>query len=205
MGAVSGSERIVAVDVAVGSELLGEFLLLFLESGFRSLELFIGLTVFLFQLGLLFFVVAGVLEHEDFARLEGLDLVVGGGAVRSESNGLAEKLGEVVGDDLEGGVRGDALFIGASHVAHENEAAALFENVFDGGESALDAGVVLDDSVFDRHIEVDAHDNAFAFEIDVTQSFLVHDQNSLEKSLKIKKGGRSRVARPFKMLLSVKQ
>ena len=167
VGAVGGAERVVAVDVAVGSELLGEDFLLFLELGLLRLELFVALAFLLFELALFFLVEAGVLKHHDVAGLHGLHDVVGVGAVGREGDGLAEHLGEVFGDGLQAEVGLVALFGGTAEVAHEDQAAALFEDVLDGGQGALDAGVVFDDAFLDGHVEVDAHDDAFAFEIDV--------------------------------------
>ncbi len=171
---MGGAERVVAVDVAVGSELLRELFLLFLELGLLRLELLVALAFLLFELALLFLVEAGVLKHHDVAGLHGLDDVVGVGAVGREGDGLAEHLGEVFGDRLEAEIGLVALFGGTAEVAHEDEAAALFEDVLDGGQGALDAGVVFDDAFLDGHVEVDAHDDAFAFEIDVAKGFLIH-------------------------------
>jgi len=175
MSAMRGSECVIAVDVSIGSQLFRELLLLFLQSGLRSLELFVGLALFLFELRLFLFVVAGVLQHQNIAGFESGDFRIRLGAVRSKRNRLAEQLGKIVRNQLERGVGRDALLIGTAQVAHENEASALFQNVADGGESSLDPGVILDDSVFDRHVEVNAHDDAFAFEIDVTKRFLIHN------------------------------
>ena len=174
MGAVRGAERVVAIDIAIGSELFSKLFLLLFESGFRSLELFIGLTVFLFEFGLFFLVVTGIFQHQDVARLHCGDFRVRLCAVGGKRDRLAEQFGEVIRNQLEGGVGGDSFFIGTAEMAHENEASALFENVFDGGEGALDTGIVFDDAFFDRHVEVNAHDNALAFEIDIAKSLFIH-------------------------------
>ena len=177
MGAVRRSECVVAVDVAVGSEFLCEFFLLFLEFSFSCLEIFVGFAVFLLRFRLFFFVVTGVFEHDDVTGLHRGDFSIGFAAVRNECHGFAEKLGEVFGNGLEAGIGCDALFIGSAEVAHENEAAALFKNVFDGGESALDPGVVLDDAFFEGHVEVNAHDDAFSLQINIAQCFFIHDES----------------------------
>ena len=56
-------------------------------------------------------------------------------------------------------------------MAHENEGSALLQNVLDAGESSHDpsvvryfAGAVLGH----RDVEVHAHDDSFAFEINVS-------------------------------------
>ena len=174
MGAVRRAERVVAVDVAVGSEFLRQLFLFLLERGFSRLEIIVGLAVLLLGLRLLFLVVAGVFQHDDVAGLHGRDFGVRLAAVRNEGHGPAEQFGKIFGNGFEAGVGGDALFIGSAEMTHQNQASALFEHVFDGGKSAFDSGVVLDDTLFDGHIEINAHDDAFAFEVDVAQCLLIH-------------------------------
>ena len=132
--------------------------------------------------------IAGVFQHHDIAVLHGSDFCISSSAVSNENDFLTQELAQVVGNDLHGGVAGDALFIGSAHVAHEDELAALFDHIFDGGESALDTGIVFDHAFFNRHVEVNAHDHAFAFEFHITQSFLVHFTSSFcVFSCKVKK------------------
>ena len=174
VSAMSSTERIVAENIAIGSQLLRQFLLLILQSGLARFEIFIGFAVFLLALRLFFLVIAGVFQHHDIAVLHGCDFGIGCSAVSNENDFLTQELAQVVGNDLHGGVAGDTFFIRSAHMAHEDELAALFDHIFDGGESALDTGVVFDHAFFDRHVEVNAHDHAFAFEFHITQSFLVH-------------------------------
>ena len=183
------AERVIAVKVAVGSELLGHLGALRLELRLLRGELLVRemdalLLVVLLHLAVLGLVEAGVLEERDFARLERLDDVIGGHAVRHELDGDAELLGERLGDRLEGErrVRGirrltelDALR--TAEVAHEDEAAALLEDVLDGRESRDDASVVRDLAravLGHRNVEINTHDDALALELDVAESLLCH-------------------------------
>ena len=144
-----GAERVVDVDVAVGGELLGEHALLGLERLLGGLVGRLVLAVLLLALGLLLLVVAGVLEDEHVAVLEGRDLGVRRGAVGREGDGLADLGGEGVGDDLHRRVGGDALLVGAAHVGHEDQLAAVLDHVLDRGEGADDEGVDLLEEVLD--------------------------------------------------------
>ncbi len=171
---MGGAEGVVHIDVAVGRELFGELPLLLLESLLGGLERRLVLAVLLLALGLLLLVVARVLEHEHVAVLEGGHFGVGRGAVGREGDGPAELFGERVRDDLHRGVGGDALFVGTAHVGHEDQLAAVFDHVFDRRQGADDAGVVLDLAFLDRNVEIDAHQDALALDVDVFESFRVH-------------------------------
>jgi len=199
VGAVGGAEGVIAIDVAVGGELLGELELLFFHRSLFRLILFFGHVVLFLDLALLFRVEAGVFEHEDVAGFHGGDFFVGVGAVGGEGDRFAEHFGEVFGDGLEAEIGFIAFFGRAAEVAHQDEAAAVVEDVFDRGEGAGDPGVVFDDPFFDRNVEVHAHDNALAFEIDVAKRFLIHDFLFLFGigTFGNKKGGRPITTRPF--------
>ena len=189
VGAVGRAERVVAVEVAVARELLGHLCALRLELGLLRRELLVRevdalLVVVLLHLAVLGLVEAGVLEESDLAGLEGLDDVVSGHAVGNELDREAELLGESVGDGLERerrvvGIRRapklDALR--TAEVAHENEAAALLEDVLDRGERGDDAGVVRDlpgAVLGHRNVEIYAHHDALALEVHVAECLLVH-------------------------------
>ena len=189
VGAVGRAERVVAVEVAVAGELLGHLGALRLELGLLRGELLVRevdalLLVVLLHLAVLGLVEAGVLEERDLARLEGLDDLVGGHAVGDELDGEAELLRERLGDRLQR-ERGIALVrrlaeldaLRAAEVAHEDQAAALLEDVLDGRERRHDAGVVrnLARAVLGhRNVEINTHDDALALEVDVAKSLLVH-------------------------------
>ena len=189
VGAVSRTERIVAVDVAVAGELLGHFGALGLEFGLLGGELFIGevdalLLVILLYLAVFSLVEAGVLEKRDFARLKSGYDFVGGHAVGNELDLAAELLGELFSDGLEreGGVgfAGSGAELDAlrtAEVAHENEASALFENVLNRRKRGDDTGIVGDlaGAVLSHgDVEIDTHYNALAVEFNIAQSLLCH-------------------------------
>ena len=168
------AESVVAVDVAVGGEHLGHLLALGLELGLGGLNLLVGHVVGLLDLGGLFLVEAGVLKHQHFAGLEGGGLVGGLEAVGREGHGLVQALGEILGDGLERELGLVALALRTAQVAHQHQRAAVVEHVLDGGQGALNAGVVLDDAILHGHVEIHAHDHALAGEVHVTQCLLVH-------------------------------
>ena len=189
VGAVSRTESVVAVDIAVAGELLGHFGALGLKLGLLGCELFVGemntlLLVVLLDLAVFGLVEAGILEKSDFARLESGDDFVGGHAVGNELDLAPELLGELFGDGLEresgvrvagGGAELDALR--TAEVAHENEAAALFENILNRRKRGNDTGIVGDlaGAVLSHgDVEIDTHYDALAVEFNIAQSLLCH-------------------------------
>ena len=169
------AECVVAVDVTVRSEFLREFKLLFFHRGFLRLVLLVGHVVLFLDLALLLGVEAGVFEHDHVAGLHRGDFLVGIRAVRRKHDRLAEQLRQIFRDRLQAEISLVSLFRRTAEVAHQHEAAAVVEHVFDRRERTLDPGIILDDPVFDRNVEVHAHNDALAFEIDVAKSFLIHD------------------------------
>jgi hypothetical protein len=62
-------------------------------------------------------------------------------------------------------------------VRHEDERAALLEDVLDRRQRRDDAGVVRDLAgavLGHRHVEINTHDDALTLELDVAESLLVH-------------------------------
>src|SRR6266581_4253426 len=57
----------------------------------------------------------------------------------------------------------------------ENQAGAFFDGQAERGKRLADARVVGDDGVLERDVEVDANENAFAFEVEVVDGELGHD------------------------------
>ena len=189
VGAVSRAERVVAIEVAVGSELLRHLGALRLELGLLRRELLVSevdalLVVVLLDLAVLGLVEAGVLEESDFAGLERLDDIVGGHAVWDELDLEPELLGKRLCDGLQRerrvvGVRGRAELdaLRTAEVRHEDERAALLEDVLDRRQRRDDAGVVGDLAgavLGHRHVEINTHYDALALELDVAESLLVH-------------------------------
>ncbi len=182
VGAVRRAEGVVAVDVAVGSELLGHFLARGLERRLLGLILLFRqvdalLRVVLLDLAVLGLVEARVLEKHDFTRLERLDDVVRRQTVRRELDFLPELSGELFRDGLEAEFRLVTLAFRTPEVAHENQAAALFQHILDGRKRRNDAGIVrnLAGAVLShRHVEVHAHHYTLARQRHVAKSHLIH-------------------------------
>ena len=60
------------------------------------------------------------------------------------------------------------VFVGVAKVAHEYQRFwSLFQNIFDCGKSRHDTSIILDDTVFHRHIEINTHYYALALEVNI--------------------------------------
>ena len=70
------------------------------------------------------------------------------------------------------GQRLEAGAIRTAEVAHEDDASVVIDQVLDGRESGLDAGGVAHDAILDRHVEVDADEDALAVDVDVADGLL---------------------------------
>lgn len=57
-------------------------------------------------------------------------------------------------------------------MAHEDDASVVLNEVVDSGQGCLDAGGVANDAILDRHVEVNADENALAVDIDVADGLL---------------------------------
>ena len=115
-----------------------------------------------------------VLENEDLARLDGGDslsslLAVG---VGDKGNVETRELSELLGDGLEGQLGLEAGALGTAEVAHEDDASVVLNEVVDGGQGSLDTGGVANDAILDRHVKVNADENALSVDIDVADGLL---------------------------------
>ena len=149
---MSGAEGIENEDVTIRSELLGD----------------LGIVL------LLTLVKTDVLENEDLARLDGGDSLGGLLAIRvgNKSNVKARELSELLGDRLEGKLGLEASALRTAEVAHEDDASVVLNEVVDGGQGSLNTGGVANDAILDRHVEVNADENALAVDIDVADGLL---------------------------------
>ena len=105
---------------------------------------------------------AGVFDEQHVTRPHGLD---GLGRdiepVRREAHRLAEVVGQVGHQEAQRiGLVRPAL--GPTEMRQQDHLAALFDDGLDGRHDALDARRVTDATILDRHVEVDAHQNALA-------------------------------------------
>ncbi len=87
--------------------------------------------------------------------------------------GLLEQLAQRLGRRLQAELRIRAA-LRPAQVAHQDQRGALLQDVLDGGQRGADALVVRDRAVLHRDVEVDAHQDALALEIDVANGLLVH-------------------------------
>ena len=110
------------------------------------------------QEGLAGFQVGGHLAGDD------ADAVGGEGYVRIIAEDVVEHAAKV-GDEGAEAHRVDGLALGAAEVRAEDDLGLVAEGVFDGGESFADAGVVGDDAVLQRDVEVDADEDALVGQV----------------------------------------
>ncbi len=159
VGAVGAAEGVVDVDVAEGGEFFG-------EGG--VVGLFFGMEAEVFeQEGLAGFEVGGHLAGDC------ADAVGGEGYVFVVAEDVVEQDAEVVDDGAEAH-GGDGLALGAAEVRAEDDLGLVAERVLDGGEGLADAGVVGDDAVLERDVEVDADEDALVGEIQIADGQLRH-------------------------------
>ena len=159
------SEGVVDVAVGVGGKLLRESLLAFLDSGLGSLLLLVrGVFGQSAGFAFLFGVETEVFEYQHFTRLEGGSLLVGLLAVRGELHRHAEILRHAGEDVLEGELLRRTLR--TAEMRHDDQGAAAFEHLLEGGDGSPDAGVVGNfELVVQRHVEIDADNGLLAIEI----------------------------------------
>jgi hypothetical protein len=143
---VGGAERVVDVQVAEPGELAGQALVVRLLAGQE----------------------ARVLQHEHLTVaqvLGGLQGLVGVGRLAEVDPGAGQQFGEAALHGLER-VLGVGRALGPAEVREQHHARAVLDQVPQGGQRGLDAGVVGDlASVVERHVEVDAHERAPAAEL----------------------------------------
>jgi len=167
--AVRRTERIVDVAIGIRSEPLDE---LFLRALFQcllgSLLLLVG-SVFgqAAGLALLLGIETQVFEQHHLAGLEVCSHLSGllAHAVAGKHHLHAQAFLDG-GDDLLQRELGIGILLGTSQVRHQDDRAALFEHLLDGGDRRTDAGIVRHLALLvEGHVEIHADDRALAFEI----------------------------------------
>ena len=168
MCAVRGAERVVDVAVGVRSEALHELFLRgfhgLLRSGFFVVGGVFGQSA---GLTLFFGVETQVFEQQYLARFQCGGLVGGllALAVPREVHLHAEALLDG-GDDVLEREFVFRPFFRTAQVRHQDHRSSFFEYLFDGGDRRTDAGVVgYLQLVVQGHVEIDADNRAFPFEI----------------------------------------
>ena len=118
-------------------------------------------VVFLFA-----FVEAAVFQHDDVASGNGRGFVE---VVFDERHVFAEQVAKVGGDGGE--AEGFVVFAfgRTAEVRHDHHGTAVVEDVADGRQRCLDAGVAGDFAVFERDVEIQPHQDAFAVYVDFTE------------------------------------
>ena len=129
--------------------------------------------------GFLFVVITDVFQQHHVAVLHRghglLDFFAD--AIVHKRHGLAEQFGQFHGDGRErhGGF---ALALGPAEVRGQNQFAAFFNQQFQGRQRFDDARGVGDDHLavffFQRHVVIHAHKNAFAADIQISNSQFCH-------------------------------
>ena len=157
MGAVGGAERVVHVQIAIGSQLLGE----------------LGIILLLARIE------ADVFQKQDVSRLLGFDqgFDFRSNDIRSERHLAAEIFLELLGDRLQAEL-GDFLPFGSPKMGHDDQARTVVKQIVDGGKSRLDAGVVRHGLAVERHIEIDADQNPLALAIAIPDGIQLHMHSS---------------------------
>ncbi len=152
VGAVRAAEGVVDVDVAERRELLGE-----------------GWIV-----GLFFGVEAQVFQQQGLAGLKLARHLLRdfADAVGREGDILA-RLEDVIEQEAQAGDQRpqahgfDRLALGPAEVRAEDDLGLVAQGVLDGGQRLADAGVVGDDAVLQRHVEVDANEHTLVREVEI--------------------------------------
>ena len=125
----------------------------------------VGIALRLVLAGL-FGVEADVLQKDNVTILHGVNLGFGIGTIGvvGQGDGDTQELTQAVGDRRQAEF-GNDLTLRAAQVGHQDDLGALAAEFLDGGQSGLDAAVVLDGCAVKRHIEVCTHQDALALEI----------------------------------------
>ncbi|OQA62692.1 MAG: hypothetical protein BWY39_01601 [Spirochaetes bacterium ADurb.Bin269] len=163
------SKRIIDIHVAIGRQFFREH--------------FLGSFVF----GGFFLVEAGVFEHHDSSGGKSVDLRFLAETGIGEFDFLAQLAFKVRGDGSHAVLAGDVfvkieglsvllgffpgflcVLVRIAEVAHQHKRCwILLQDVLDGRKSRHNAGIVLNHALFHRHIKINAHNNALAFQVNV--------------------------------------
>jgi hypothetical protein len=87
-------------------------------------------------------------------------------AVGGEGDGHAQEIRQAIGDRPQAQLRG-RFPLRASEMAGEHDGRAMVDRVLDGRQRRADPGVVANHPVLQRHVEVDADEDALALEIQI--------------------------------------
>ena len=152
MGAVSGAEGVVHVAVSQAGQL------------FAELGQVLGLLL----------AEAGVLQQNHVAVVHsgnsGLSLLAHNGVVIGEHNVLAQQLAQTHGY----GSQAELLFgavLGLAQMAAQDHLATVLDQLLDGGQGGNDAVIVGDHALLHGNVEIAAHQNALALNVQFLNGF----------------------------------
>jgi hypothetical protein len=157
MGAMGGAKGVVHIDVSDPGEFFGEHRVI----------------------GLFLVVIADILQQHDVARFHHADglLDLFANAIVHEGHGATEEVGEFGGDRAQGH-RGLALALGPAKVSGEDDLAALLDEQPQGGQGFNNSSRVGDDHLaillFERHVVIHPGKDAFALNLQVSDSQFCH-------------------------------
>ena len=160
MGAVSGGEGIIDVDVAEPGQRRGETGIIGFLAGLET----------------------RVLQQQHIAAGHVGDS--SGGVVTNqiinEIDGIADQVSERLRHRLQRQAR-DAAALGTAEMGQQDHFRTGLAQEFDRRQRRLQAGIVGDDAILHRHIEIDAHQHALAGDVSVLNTAdRRHELSSLE-------------------------
>ena len=149
---MGGAEGVIDEKIGHGSQLLAQ------------LRIVLGLALH----------IADVLQQHDFTVLQGGSLGLGVLAdhVGSHDDGLAQKLAQTVGDDLQRQLR-LPLALGLAHVGAEDDPCAVVHQILHGRQRGDDTLVAGDLAVLGGDVEVAAAQDPLTLDIYGFNGFLV--------------------------------
>mmetsp|Transcript_21550 Transcript_21550/g.42796 ORF Transcript_21550/g.42796 Transcript_21550/m.42796 type:complete len:307 (-) Transcript_21550:36-956(-) len=196
---VSSAEGIVDIHVSEGAERSAESRDFFF-CGLGGLAGELGLLALLIlaavgvinALSLLLLVEAQILQKNDRSRggISAGCFHLCTNTVGQEGHRLAQKLLKLLADNSQGH-GGHLLAIGAAEMGHEdNGLGSAVKGMLDGGECSDNAlGVGDRTTLVEGHVEVNAHQNAFALDINVRKALLAQGHGHLGRSWRHKGDG----------------
>src|ERR1700747_599268 len=140
---------------------------------------------------------ADVFENQDFPVAQSFALAFGtrADAIESEGHRITEKLFQLFGCWPQRIFQiGTAL--GAAEMRSQNKSRTLLNRKADCRKGFADAGVVGDDAVFQRDVEVHANENALSAEVEVVDGELVHGRSLCDANDNSSQGLMAEILRP---------
>ena len=153
MGAMGCAKSVIDIDIAEFGEL------------FRKLRIVL----------LLFGMEAQILEHQHAARWQIRDHLLDfrSDAVRPKLDCFAKKIAQTRGHRFQAVLRVGLAFR-PPEMRRENKLSVLFDDIPNGGERRLYACVIRDLAIGERNVEVHAHKDTAALQIEIRNPEFIH-------------------------------